>query len=67
MSINKLIVPGKKTLNEFLKYNGSTLFYMKYVKKIDVLIGDDDAVDFIEDFENKYYDTTSNMEFHSLD
>lgn len=67
MSINKLIVPEKKVLEEFLKCKGSTLFFMKYVKIIDVLIGDDDAVDFIEDFENKYYDTTNNTEFRSLD
>jgi hypothetical protein len=67
MSFNKLIVPEIEVLTTFLKENGSTLFYMKYVKKIDVMMGDCDGIDFIEDFENKYYDTEDDTEFHSLD
>jgi regulator of RNase E activity RraA len=65
MSINKLIVPNVETLRNFLIENGSIKFYHKYVRKVDVLIGDDDGIDFIEKFEIKY--CKNDEEFNQLD
>jgi hypothetical protein len=68
MSINKLIAPDIKLLSSFLEINGSIIFFKKYVNKIDVLIGEDDDVDFIEKFEKKYHKKTmSNEVFYKLD
>ena len=67
MSFNKLIVPEVEVLKTFLNENGSNEFYIKYVRRIDAMMGDSDGMDFIEEFENKYYGTKETMEFHELD
>jgi hypothetical protein len=54
MSINKLFVPDRKSLKEFLKQNGSKLFYSRYSKNVDVLIGSSKSIDYIDKFINKY-------------
>ena len=54
MSINKVFVPKKKVLKQFLKQNGSELFYAKYIKCTDTLIGSSKSIDYIEKFKNKY-------------
>lgn len=65
MSINKIIVPSDETLAKFLNENGSKAFYYKYVRNVDVLIGDDCGIDFIERFEIKYHE--NDEEFNQLD
>lgn len=65
MSINKLIVPSVETLRNFLIENSSIKFYRRYVRNVDILIGDEDGIDFIERFEIKYYE--NNEEFNQLD
>jgi hypothetical protein len=65
MSFNKLIVPEVEVLRTFLKENGSNRFYWRYSKGVDAMMGDCDGIDFIEDFETKYYETTE--EFNELD
>jgi hypothetical protein len=65
MSINKIIVPNAETLAKFLNENGSKVFYHRYVRKVDVLIGDDCGMDFIERFEIKYHE--NDKEFNQLD
>lgn len=68
MSINRVLVPDIDVLTDFLKRNGSNLFFKKYVNKIDTLIGEEDSVDFIENFESKYYKKSMSDEiFYKLD
>ena len=66
MSINKVFVPEKKALEEFLKYNGSELFYSRYVKKTDTLIGGSKSIDYIDKFKNKYKNESDTV-FFELD
>jgi len=66
MSINKVFVPEKKALEEFLKNNGSRLFYSRYVKKTDVLIGGSKSMDYIDKFKNKYRNESDSV-FFELD
>lgn len=63
MSINKVFVPEKKVLKQFLKQNGSELFYAKYIKKTDVLIGSSKSIDYIEKFKNKYRNESDSVFF----
>lgn len=65
MSINKLIVPSVETLRNFLIENSSIKFYHRYIRNVDILIGDEDGIDFIERFEIKYCE--NNEEFNQLD
>lgn len=63
MSINKVFVPEKKVLKQFLKQNGSELFYAKYIKKTDVLIGSAKSIDYIEKIKNKYQNESDSVFF----
>lgn len=63
MSINKIFVPEKKALKEFLKNNGSELFYLRYVKKTDALIGSSKSINYIEEFKNKYQNENDSVFF----
>lgn len=63
MSINKVFVPEKKVLKQFLKQNGSELFYAKYIKKTDVLIGSAKSIDYIEKIKNKYRNESDSVFF----
>ncbi len=65
MGFNKEIVPEVEILKTFLKENGSSLFYQRWVKGVDVIMGDIDGIDYIEFFEIKYYESDS--EFYELD
>jgi hypothetical protein len=65
MSFNKKIISNPKKLQDFLKENGSTEFYLMYLKGIDAMSGDKNGITFIEKFEKKYYE--SNSEFYELD
>jgi hypothetical protein len=66
MSINKIFVPEKKELKQFLKSNGSELFYSRYVKKADALIGSSKSIDYIDKFINKYSNENDSV-FFELD
>jgi len=66
MSINKIFVPEKKELKQFLKNNGSELFYLRYVKKADALIGSSKSIDYIDKFINKYSNENDSV-FFELD
>jgi hypothetical protein len=66
MSINNIFVPGKKELKQFLKNNGSELFYLRYVKNVDALIGSSKSVDYIDKFKNKYQNESDSV-FFELD
>ena len=66
MSINKVFVPEIKSLKEFLKQNGSELFYKRYVKNVDALIGSSKSVDYIDKFKNKYRNESDSV-FFELD
>jgi hypothetical protein len=63
MSINKVFVPERKSLKEFLKQNGSELFYSRYAKNIDVLIGSSKSIDYIDKFINKYRNENDSVFF----
>lgn len=63
MSINKIFVPERKTLKQFLKQNGSVLFYKRYVKHTDVLIGSSRSIEYIEEFKNKYRNESDSVFF----
>lgn len=63
MSINKVFVPEKKVLKQFLKQNGSELFYKRYVKSTDALIGSSKSIDYIEEFKNKYRNESDSVFF----
>jgi hypothetical protein len=65
MSFNKKIIPKPEILKTFLKENGSSAFYWRYVKGVDAMMGDSDGIDYIEIFETKYYGSDS--EFYELD
>jgi len=54
MSINKIYLPEVEELKEFLKENGSSRFYIRYVRNRDVFIGSSDSTDFIDTFCKKY-------------
>ena len=66
MSINKIFVTERKLLKQFLKDNGSELFYYRYVKKTDVLIGSSKSIDYIDKFKNKYRNESDSV-FFELD
>jgi hypothetical protein len=66
MSINKVFVPERKALKEFLKDNGSELFYSRYIKKTDALIGSSKSIDYIDKFINKYSNENDSV-FFELD
>lgn len=66
MSINKIFVPEKKALREFLKKNGSELFYLRYAKKVEALIGSSKSIDYIDKFINKYKSENDSV-FFKLD
>ena len=63
MSINKVFVPEKKVLKQFLEQNGSELFYKRYVKNADALIGSSKSIDYIEEFKNKYRNESDSVFF----
>jgi hypothetical protein len=63
MSINKIFVPEKKVLRQFLEQNGSELFYKRYVKSADALIGSSKSIDYIEEFKNKYRNESDSVFF----
>jgi len=63
MSINKVFVPERKVLKQFLKQNGSELFYKRYVKNTDALIGSSKSIDYIEEFKNKYRNESDSVFF----
>lgn len=63
MSINKVFVPEKKVLKQFLEQNGSELFYKRYVKSTDALIGSSKSIDYIEEFKNKYRNESDSVFF----
>jgi hypothetical protein len=63
MSINKIFVPEKKVLRQFLEQNGSELFYKRYVKGADALIGSSKSIDYIEEFKNKYRNESDSVFF----
>jgi len=63
MSINTIFVPRKKALEEFLKNNGSELFYLRYVKKADALVGSSKSIDYIKEFKNKYQNESDSVFF----
>lgn len=66
MSINKIFVPERKSLKQFLKDNGSELFYSRYVKKTEALIGSSKSIDYIDKFKNKYRNESDSV-FFELD
>ena len=66
MSINKIFVPEKKALKEFLKCKGSTSFFRRYVKNADALIGSSKSIDYIDKFKNKYRNENESV-FFKLD
>ena len=63
MSINKIFVPERKALKQFLKQNGSVLFYKRYVKHTDTLIGSSKSIDYIKEFKNKYQNESDSVFF----
>jgi hypothetical protein len=65
MSFNKKIIPRVDVLKTFLKENGSSAFYWRWIKGVDAMMGDSDGIDYIEIFETKYYESDS--EFYELD
>lgn len=66
MSINKIFVPEKEALKEFLKQSGSERFYLKYIKNADVLIGNSNSINYINKFKNKYRNESDSV-FFKLD
>ena len=66
MSINKIFVPEKKALKEFLKCKGSVSFFIKYVRNTDALIGSSKSIDYIDKFKNKYRNESDSV-FFELD
>ena len=68
MSFNKKIIPEVEVLKTYLKENGSSAFYMRYIKSIDAMLGDIEGIDYIEEFETKYFNINENdPEFYELD
>jgi len=63
MSINKVFVPERKALKHFLEQNGSELFYKRYVKNADALIGSSKSIDYIDKFINKYRNENDSVFF----
>ena len=66
MSINKIFVPEKKALKEFLKCKGSVSFFRRYVRNADALIGNSKSIDYIDKFKNKYRNENDSV-FFELD
>lgn len=54
MSINKIYLPELIDLKKYLKENGNTDFYNRYIRKREVFIGPVDSVDFIDEFCKNY-------------
>jgi hypothetical protein len=65
MSFNKRIIPEVEVLKTFLKENGSSQFYWRYIRNVDAMIGNSEGIDYIEQFQTKYYESDS--EFYQLD
>ena len=63
MSINKVFLPERKSLKEFLKQNGSQSFYKRYAKNVDALIGSSKSIDYIDKFINKYRNENDSVFF----
>ena len=66
MSINRKYLPELDKLKTFLSENGSTRFFITYVKKSEVFIGSTDSMNFIRSFENRYRNS-KNEEFYKID
>ena len=66
MSINKIFVPERKALKEFLKCKGSISFFRRYVKNTDALIGSSKSINYIDKFKNKYPNESDSV-FFELD
>lgn len=66
MSINKIFVPERKALKEFLKCKGSISFFRRYVKNTDALIGSSKSINYIDKFKNKYQNESDSV-FFELD
>jgi len=64
MSFNKKYLQEKEVLENTLMANGSEDFYSLYVKKTDTFIGTNEAVEFIDDFLEKYQ--SSNISFNVI-
>jgi len=67
MSFNKRMLPEQLVLAEYLALNGSKEFYSRWIKSVDAFMGPNTAVEFIEEFEKKYYAKETNYEFDKLD
>lgn len=68
MSFNKKVIPEVEVLKTYLKENGSNSFYMRYIKSVDAMMGNSEGIDYIEEFETKYYNRNENdPEFYELD
>lgn len=57
MSFNKKFIPNVDELNNMLETNGSEYFYNAFIKSVDALIGSDESLKFIENFESQYKHT----------
>lgn len=64
MSFNKKYLQEREVLENTLMSNGSEDFYSLYVKKTDTFIGTNEAVEFIDDFLEKYQ--SSNTSFNVI-
>ena len=64
MSFNRRFLQEKEVLENTLMINGSEEFYSIYVKKTDTFIGTNEAVEFIDDFLEKYQ--SSNISFNAI-
>jgi hypothetical protein len=68
MSFNKKIIPEPEVLITYLKEYGSNSFYIRYIKNVDAMMGNSEGIDYIEEFETKYYNRNENdPEFYELD
>lgn len=54
MSFNKRFLPSTSELQSVLKERGADYFYKTYVQSPDTLIGNQESIEFIAAFENKY-------------
>ena len=68
MSFNKRIIPETKVLKTFLKENGSSQFYWRYIRNVDAFMGDSDGIDFVEKFAKKYFSKDGEaLDFREVD
>lgn len=68
MSFNKKIIPEVGVLKTYLKENGSDAFYWRYIRNVDAMMGNSEGIDYIEEFETKYYNKNESVpEFYELD